>query len=383
MKNMGIKGYRFSISWPRVMPQGFGATNLQGLDFYDRLVDNLLMAGIEPHLTLYHWDLPQALQDKGGFANRDVLDYFADYAALMTHRLGDRVKYWTTFNEPWCITFLGNRSGDHAPGFKDEKLALQVSHNVLVAHGKASQAIRSAARANKNLQVGIVNILAPQETLDDNPKSKENAELQWQKDATWFLDPLFKAYYPPKAWRAYGNLVPEIKAGDMALISQPLDYLGVNYYFRTVQGPNGQISPVPGSPQTDIGWEVNAPAFKNLLLKLNEDYKLPPIFITENGAAYNDTLSPDGQVHDEKRIAYLHDHLDALNQAIKAGVNVKGYFLWSLLDNFEWAYGYDKRFGIVYVDYKTLKRYPKDSAKWYQQVISQNKIVETKLAVAR
>lgn len=374
MRNLGIKGYRFSIGWPRVIPQGKGAVNYLGLDFYDRLVDTLLMAGIEPYVTLYHWDLPQVLQDIGGWNNRDVCGYFADYAALMVRKLGDRVKYWTTFNEPWVIAFLGNETGEHAPGIKDQKVALQVAHNLLVAHGKAVTAIRDHA---KNPKAGMVLSLWPDEANSDDPKANELAETGWRKNGGWFLDPLFKACYPASTFEAYGKLAPQIEPGDMALISQKLDFLGINYYSRSLFSPQGQIAPVPGSEYTEMGWEVQPPALRRLLVRLHQDYskyELPPMYITENGAAFKDEVSADGNVHDPRRENFIREHLKECSLAINDGVDLRGYFVWSFLDNFEWAYGFEKRFGIVRVDYPTQKRILKDSGKWYSKVIAANKV---------
>lgn len=372
MRDMGIKAYRFSVSWPRVIPNGSGPVNWVGLDFYDRLVDSLLVAGIEPYATLYHWDLPQELQDKGGWTNRDVLGYFADYSACMVRRLGDRVKNWMTINEPWVISFLGNRTGEHAPGIKDEKTALQVAHNLMVGHGMAVQAIRAD---QPNANVGIVFSLSPAEPETNSPADVEAAQRSWERDSGWFLDPILKAHYPAGAWKERGNLVPDVKPGDFALTSQKLDFVGVNYYFRTLVNAKGTVDKIPGSEYTEMGWEVNAPSLRGLLNRMHKEYKLPPVFITENGAAFKDEVSADGQVHDPRRLNYIKDHLTQVREAINDGVDVRGYFVWSLMDNFEWAHGFSKRFGVTHVDYKTLKRTVKDSGKWYSRVIKANAIV--------
>lgn len=370
-KELGIKFYRGSISWPRVLPDGRGKINNKGLDFYDRLVDELLSSGIEPFLTLYHWDLPQSLQDLGGWTNREVGKYFADYAALMVKRLSDRVKFWTTFNEPWVIANLGYKTGEMAPGFKDEKLSLQVAHNIMVAHGRALQAIRAC---QSDLQAGIVNILFPTQAASDSRSDLEAAEFSWKKESAWFLDPLFRASYPQELMESYGTLAPEIEAGDMALASQRLDFLGVNYYFRLLMSAeHGRLKEIPGASYTDMGWEINAPSLKDLLLRLKCDYRLPPIYITENGAAFRDNVSKEA-IHDQERINYLAGHLTEAHAAIRQGVDLRGYFLWSFMDNFEWAYGLSKRFGIVHVDYDNLVRRPKDSAYWYSKVIKNNGI---------
>ena len=374
MREMGIKHYRFSVSWPRVLPEGKVPANQKGLDFYDRLVDELLEAHIEPYLTLYHWDLPEALHDKGGWANRDVCKYFADYSALMVRKLGDRVKFWTTFNEPWVVANMGYLRGEMAPGLKDEKLSLQVIHNLLVAHGMGVQAIRGC---QPNAKVGIVLLLFPTSPNTKSNEDKAFAEYIWNKESAWYLDALFKANYPEDVWNCLGNKVPDVEAGDMALISQQLDYLGVNFYFRfVVSQTDGRIIEIPGAEYTDMGWEVNASAFHQLLTQINSNYRLPPIYITENGAAYKDQLTEHGTVHDKERILYLDKHLTELHRAIQDGVDVRGYFVWSLMDNFEWAFGFSKRFGIVHVDYETQKRTCKDSGHWYSRVIQRNGLGE-------
>jgi beta-glucosidase len=377
MKDLGIEAYRFSVSWPRILPSGKSQINWLGLDFYDRLVDALLSHGIQPYLTLYHWDLPQALQDYGGWANRDTCGYFADYSAIVSRRLGDRVKNWTTINEPWVVAHLGNKTGEMAPGNKDEKLTLQVSHNLLVAHGMSMQALRADRPDSK---VGIVLSLSPSEPLTDDPGAHSLCDFNWRTDGAAFLDPLFRAHYDPMMEKRYPNSMPDVKPGDLALISQRMDMLGVNYYFRIVLNKEGWVEHVPGAKETDMGWEINPPAFRRLLNTMHKDYDLPPIYITENGAAFKDTVSSDGQVHDPERINYIRDHLAEVRKAMEDGVDVRGYFVWSLLDNFEWHHGYSKRFGITYVDYETQKRIVKDSGKWYSNVIKQNGFEMPKVA---
>ncbi len=369
MKRLGLQAYRFSVSWPRVLPQGRGPANLKGLEFYDRLVDGLLEEKIEPYLTLYHWDLPQALQEEGGWANRSTAHAFADYAVLMVRRLGDRVKFWTTFNEPGVTVFEGHLRGEHAPGIRDPKTAYQVMHHVNVAHGLGMQAIRAA---QPGLQVGIVLDLWGHDPASDDPQDVAAAERAWQSGQTIFLDPLLTGHYPQRFPEIVGENMPEIKDGDMALIAQKLDYLGVNFYSRNLYNAQGQVQPVPGSEYTEMGWEVHSPALYRILTRINRDYHLPPLYITENGAAFKDELTPDGQVHDPRRIQYLKDHFLAVRQAMQEGVDLRGYFVWSLLDNFEWSFGYTRRFGIVRVDYDTHQRILKDSAKWYSQVIADN-----------
>ena len=373
MRGLGLKAYRFSTAWPRVLPAGRGRVNLPGLDFYDRLVDALCAANIEPFLTLYHWDLPQALQDEGGWMNRDTCHVFADYAALMVKRLGDRVKYWTTFNEPSVVMIDGHLVGAHAPGIQDPKTAYQVGHHLLVAHGLAVQAMRAV---KPDLNAGIVLNLWPADAASDSPEDQAAAEATWQKYQTLFLDCLFKGHYPLATYNLAGENMPKVQPGDMALIAQKLDYLGVNYYSRNLVNAQGSIDPVPGSEYTEMGWEVCAPALRRLLNKINNEYRLPPIYITENGAAFKDEVSPDGKVHDARRLDYLKNHFIQTRLAMQDGVDVRGYFVWSLMDNFEWGHGYTKRFGLVRVDYETQKRTVKDSGEWYAEVTRNNSVVE-------
>jgi beta-glucosidase len=373
MKRLGLKAYRFSTSWPRVLPNGRGLVNERGLDFYDRLVDELLAANIQPFLTLYHWDLPQALQDESGWENRKVAHAFADYAALVVKRLGDRVKYWTTFNEPKAASLEGNLTGRHAPGFQDMKIAAQVRHHMLVAHGLAVQTIRAI---DSDLRIGIVLDQWGSEPASDSPEDVTAAEAAWRINETFFLDTIFKAQYPPEILESLGNDVPEIQDGDLALASQRLDYLGINNYSRNVVGVNGKVKSVPGSEYTEMDWEVHAPALRRLLNRLNRDYRLPPIYITENGAAFKDEVSADGKIHDPRRLDYLKNHFIQTRLAMQDGVDVRGYFVWSFLDNFEWAFGFTKRFGIVRVDYGTQQRTVKDSGEWYSQVIARNSVEE-------
>ena len=373
MCRIGLKVYRFSTAWTRVLPTGRGPVNGRGLDFYDRLVDGLLAKNIEPFLTLYHWDLPQALQEEGGWVNRNISFAFADYAALMVKRLGDRVKYWTTFNEPGVVAFEGYMDGEHAPGFRDPKQAYQAVHNLMVAHGLASQAIRAIA---PHVRVGIVLNLWGQEPASDALGDVAAAESAWQARETLFLSPIFAGYYPLSAYERVGEDMPEIRDGDMALIAQKLDYVGINYYSRTLWSAQGPVKRVHGSEYTEMGWEVHAPALYRILKRIHQDYHLPPLYITENGAAFADQVNGDGKVHDPRRLEYLKSHLLQIWQAVQEGVDVRGYFAWSLLDNFEWARGYSKRFGIVHVDYDTQKRTLKDSGEWYSRVIASNSVEE-------
>jgi beta-glucosidase len=371
MRRLGLKAYRFSTSWPRVLPEGKGRANPAGLDFYDRLVDRLLGANLQPFLTLYHWDLPQALQDTGGWLNRATCYAFADYAALLVKRLGDRVRYWATFNEPAVVMYLGYGMGIHAPGLNDPASMHQAGHHLLLAHGLAVQAMRAI---NPTIQAGIVLNQWIVDPPSDDPADVAAAEQAWQQHNTFFLDALFKAHYPLNLYADGGEALLNVQPGDLALIAQQLDFFGLNSYSRRVVGAQGHVHPVPGSEYTEMDWEVCAPALRRLLNKLNNAYNLPPIYITENGAAFKDVLSPDGKIHDGRRLDYLRQHFIQARLAIQDGVDLRGYFVWSLLDNFEWAHGYTKRFGIVGVDYNTQARTVKDSGEWYSQVIANNAV---------
>ncbi len=374
MKRLGLKAYRFSISWPRVFPQGHGKVNQKGLDFYSRLVDGLLEAGIEPFVTLHHWDYPQALQEQGGWLNRDTLGYFADYSAVMVKALGDRIRRWATFNEPTVIAFAGYAAGAHAPGLAGgPKIGLQAQHHILVAHGLSVQAIRAA---NPSVDVGVVLSFWPMEPATDDPADIAAAEQAWDTREAAFIHPVLKGYYPPQFFDAAGENLPDVHPGDMALIAQKLDFMGVNSYSRAVLSAKGYRERVPGSEYTEMGWEVCPPAFYRLLTRLHKDYSLPPIYITENGAAFPDVVSPDGKIHDERRINYLRQYIGQLRRAMQEGVDVRGYFVWSLMDNFEWAHGFSKRFGLVRVDYDTLTRTVKDSGEWYARLIAENRLEE-------
>jgi beta-glucosidase len=372
MKQLGLQAYRFSISWPRIYPQGRGELNRAGIDFYSRLVDALLAADIEPVITLYHWDLPQTLEDAGGWPARDTAYAFADYAETMVKHLGDRVRMWSTFNEPWCVAFLGYWFGVQAPGWRDEQLALQTAHHLLVAHGLALQAMRAV---NAGIQAGIVLNLWSVESVDDSPMSRALIERGWQRDLGWFLDPLLHAEYPLLAWEDRKHAAPHTQPGDLKLAAQPLDWLGINNYNRVLLNEHGQrMFSVPDADHTEMGWEIHGPGLQRLLTTLHKRYPLPPVYIIENGAAFADVLTPAGQVHDPRRINYLREYITAVHDAIQAGVDVRGYFVWSLLDNFEWAFGYSKRFGVIYVDYPTQRRVIKDSGHWYARVIAQKGI---------
>ncbi|WP_022982617.1 GH1 family beta-glucosidase [Ideonella sp. B508-1] len=366
---LGVDLYRFSVSWPRVQPLGSGAWNEVGLGFYERLVDGLLARGLRPHLTLNHWDLPQALQERGGWATREVVDRFTDYALGIQQRLGDRLAAITTHNEPWVVAMLGHEQGIFAPGLRDRKVALQVAHHLLVSHGMALKALRGAGASAR---LGIVLNLAPAYPATDSEADRARARLDDAKGRRWYTDPLFLGRYPQEAWNDFGGDVPQMREGDMDLIRQPLDYLGVNYYTRhmaSAQGPWDTRR--SGLPLTEMGWEIYARGLTDLLLTLHHDYTLPDVYITENGGAFPDALGPDGAIHDADRTDYLRTHIAAVADAMRAGVPMAGYMVWSLMDNFEWASGYAKRFGIVHVDYETQQRRLKDSARWYRSLLEQ------------
>jgi len=384
---LGVRAYRFSIAWPRVLPHGRGAVNERGLDFYDRLVDGLLERGIAPFATLYHWDLPQALQERGGWGSRDTAAAFAEYADHVSMRLGDRVRRWATHNEPWCIATLGHEEGQHAPGHRDPHEALRVAHHVLLSHGLALPALRRNA---PGAEVGLVLNLVPAEPASP---SQADAEAARRFDAffnRWYLDPLFRGEYPADGIEdriRQGHLAaggPDYVApGDLAAIAAPADFLGVNYYNRAVlrsdRVPEAENAPrtIPLPPRqelTDMGWEVHPASLRALLARLTREYQPPRIYVTENGAAYGDGPGDDGRTHDARRIAYLRGHLAEAARAIAEGVPLTGYFHWSLLDNFEWAHGYARRFGLVHVDYATQARRPKDSFAFYRAVIAENAV---------
>ncbi len=372
MKSLNLQAYRFSTSWPRVLPAGTGATNPAGLDFYDRLVDELIEANIIPFVTLYHWDLPQALQDRGGWGNPDSVAWFAEYTDLLTNRLGDRVKHWITLNEPWVIAFLGNWMGLHAPGIRDIKTSYRVAHHLMLAHGESMRVIR------KNVPESIAGITLdfnPAFPATDSPEDKQAAIYADGQKNRWFTDAVLKGTYPEDMVNVLGDILEGLDLGAVQSAKEPMDFLGVNYYTRTVVAYNEhapykvQAISRADFPRTDIGWEIVPDVFRDFLIRLNNDYSPPPLYITENGSAYYDPEPVNGVVQDPKRTEYLKNHLQAISDAINSGVPVHGYFVWSLLDNFEWAYGYDMRFGVVHVDFDTLKRTPKQSALFYRDLI--------------
>lgn len=365
MKELNLKSYRLSISWPRVQPQGKGDYNIRGLDFYDRIVDLLLQEGIQPFVTLYHWDLPQELQaTKGGWASREVGERFAEYSAKMVDWFSDRVSQWTTFNEPWCIATLGYGNGEHAPGIKDKRLADQVTHNLLVAHGLAVKAARAAAR--RPVKLGIVLNIWPTDPLHPQ-EDAALAQAAWHKDSGQYLDPLLSGKYAEDI----AKLIPDLRGEDLGIIKQPLDFLGVNYYARGVASKDKHIHPIAGSQYTATGWEIHPQSLRTLLNLIHKGYSAPPLYVTENGAAFDDQIV-EGKVVDPSRISYLKEHIRQVRLAISDGVDVRGYFAWSLMDNFEWAQGFSKRFGLVYVDFQNQKRTIKDSGHWYARVAAAN-----------
>lgn len=380
IQSLGVDAYRFSIAWPRVQPLGQGAWNAQGLAFYDRMVDGLLARGIKPHITLYHWDLPQALQDKGGlsqgglsqggWAQRDTAYRFADYAAFMGQQLGDRAASICTHNEPWCTAVLGNLTGQFAPGLRDEATMLRVAHHLLLSHGLALQALRAGG---VKAPLGIVLNMSPASPATASAADTARAAREYATFVRWYMDPLFLKQYPQGADLPDMTARDVVQPGDMDTIAQPLDFLGVNYYTRIWASASTPPVPSPNAMGTsDMGWENYPQGLTELLCKINADYTLPPVYITENGCACADILV-GGKVHDPARIQYLHTHLAALQAAMAAGVDVRGFFYWSLMDNFEWNSGYAKRFGLIHVDYATQQRTLKDSALWYRQMMGKHR----------
>lgn len=399
MKRLGLNSYRFSVSWSRVQPAGAGPVNPPGLDFYRRLVDELLDNGIEPWLTLYHWDLPQPIEDAGGWPARDTAARFAEYASIMHNALGDRVRHWTTLNEPWCSSFVGYGAGEHAPGRRDAAAAVRAAHHLLLGHGLAVDAIRASG---PDAEVGITLNLYAISPASQTPEDREAARRIDGLSNRFFLDPVLLGRYPADV---VSDLAPvtdfsHVLDGDLAVISRPMSLLGINYYSRhTVAapgpGPDGVLdwrrgadagSANPGSegvqivyrgvPVTAMNWEIDAPGLTEVLLRVSREYPRVPLYITENGAAFHDEVSADGAVNDPDRRAYFESHLRACHDAISAGVPLRGYFAWSLLDNFEWAWGYTRRFGLIYVDYRNQTRTPKASAHFYADVIRRHGLLD-------
>ncbi len=377
MKELGLEAYRLSISWPRIFPKGVGTPNEAGLGFYRKLLTMLKQNNIKTAVTLYHWDLPQALQDVGGWTNRAVTDYFEDYARLLFRELDGLVDYWITFNEPLCTSFVGYWQGRHAPGIRDAAAALLVSHHLLLSHGKAVRAFRELGTKG---EIGITLNMNYYYPATEDPKDKEAAELAYAYHNSWFSDPIFKGSYPENALMGYAKNVtlPEITAEDLAIISTPIDYLGLNNYFSLSarwdesSWPLAFRSDFIGENRTEMGWSINPDGLHDLLVRLHKDYNGIPIYVTENGCAFRDMVNVDGKVVDDNRIDFLRRYIAAAHRAVQEGVNLRGYFEWSLMDNFEWAFGYKKRFGLIHVDYKTQKRTIKESGYWYRDVIRNN-----------
>ncbi len=383
MGRLGLDAYRFSVAWPRIHPDGVGAVNPLGVAFYDRLVDELLAAGIRPVVTLYHWDLPQALDDRGGWLNRDVAQWFAEYAASVVGALGDRVRNWTTLNEPWCSSVLGYAVGEHAPGHHDPLESMVAAHHLMLAHGTAVPVIREHCRdAEVSITLNPTQVWGPEDGDDLDADAVRRADNALNG---LFFGPLFHGAYPDGFLDDTAHLTDHayIRDGDLHTVSAPLDNLGVNNYFPTraraardgeeranpMPGCDGVVVDPPRPPLTAMGWEISPESHRMVVERSARESGLP-VYVTENGSAWDDTVDADGQVHDHERVAYLRSHLAALADAVEAGTDLRGYFAWSLLDNFEWAHGYDKRFGIVHVDYATQRRTIKDSGREYTRIIA-------------
>ena len=385
LATLGVRAYRFSLAWPRVLPEGIGEVNAPGLDFYDRLVDALLAHGITPLVTLHHWDLPAALQRRGGWLSRECADAFADYAEVVARRLGDRVEWWVTHNEPWCVAYLGHALGAHAPGIADMQAAVTAGHHLLLAHGFAVERLRAILGSRARL--GITLNLTPIYAADDEAETQEQVRAADLLRNQWFLRPLFEGRYAPDLFSSLGVDEPPILDGDMERIAAPLDFLGVNYYerqvFRTPTLPATartnqqvgrhaqQVVPVPGASYTEMGWEIYPQGLEDLLDQVYTAYHPRALLVTENGAAFSEADAQTREIHDEQRIAYLRNHIQAVSRARQRGIPVRGYFAWTLLDNFEWTSGYRLRFGLVAVDPRTLERRIKASGRWYASFIRQ------------
>jgi len=376
MKELGLQTYRFSISWPRILPQGRSLINEKGLDFYDRLVDRLLAANIIPNATLYHWDLPQALQDLGGWPNPDVTNWYAEYAQIVFNRLGDRVSLWSTFNEPWVVAALGYGQGVLAPGLADTTQQYQAAHHLLLAHGKALQIFRQGGYKGK---IGIVLNTARHIPVSDSAADRAACERARNEELYFFTDAIYRGQYPQELIEWIGPHAPRVEPGDMLLIQQPIDFLGVNYYmtFKVAYAAQGGLNKlslkqvvVDDWTHSSNGFGFNPDGLTDLLLDIKERYNNPPIYITENGVSLAETPDKNGFVHDPLRIEYLQAHINAIANALAAGVDVRGYYVWSLMDNFEWASGYQPRFGLIHVDYETGQRTPKQSAWWFRDLIN-------------
>jgi beta-glucosidase len=382
MKTLGLKGYRFSIAWTRILPKGTGQVNTRGLDFYERLVDELGRAGIRANATLNHWDLPQALQERGGWANRDSADWFADYARVVFDHLGDRVAMWATHNEPVVTSLVGYGSGVFAPGLADQSLAYQAAHRLNLAHSKAVQIFRQGGYQGK---IGIVLDMHNLVPASDKEADRVACQRTLESSQGMFFEPIFQGRYPAYLMEWLGLVAPKVQPDDLEIIHQPLDFLGHNYYFTSEVSYSAgggllksaqKMKTLPSMGYTEVGWGIYPTGIRSVLMRVKDVVGDLPIFITENGCAVQDMPDTDGYVEDRERVNYLRLHLIELHKAILAGVNVRGYFIWSLMDNFEWASGYTPRFGIVRVDYATQKRALKLSARWYGDVIANNGVTE-------
>jgi len=383
MQSIGLNSYGFSIAWTRILPQGRGAVNAKGMGFYDRLVDTLLEAGIQPAATLYHWDLPQALQDEGGWSNRDSVAWFTDYARKVFDRLGDRVPLWFTINEPWVVAFQGYGYANFAPGIADFSQAYQVAHHLLLAHGRSVQIFRQGGYKG---EIGIKLDQSHFVPASENEADRAACQRAYDLSVALFKEPIFNGRYPKMLCDWLDSHVPNILAGDMDLIRQPIDCLGVNHYMThtirfdhdggLLKFSSNEHTSAPGWGATDVGWGINPPGMTAILLDIKEKYGNPKVYVTENGCALHDTPDTEGFVADWGRIDFLRAYLRAVHNAIEAGANVCGYFLWTLLDNFEWCMGYKARFGIVRVDFQTQRRIPKQSARWYGEITANNELQE-------
>jgi beta-glucosidase len=372
MRELGLDAFRFSIAWPRILPEGRGRVNEAGLDFYDRLVDELLGSGITPFATLFHWDTPQTIEDAGGWPSRDTVEAFSEYVEVVVSRLGDRITHWITHNEPWVVSWVGHAWGHHAPGGTSDPDALATAHHLLLSHGRAVDIIR---RRSPGSQVGItLNLDHPYPATDDEADA---AAARWVDGLhnRWFLDPIFHGRYPTDLAEEWESIMPKVHDGDLETIAAPIDFLGVNNYTSPLvaadeNGGRSQIVRRQGVEHTDMGWEIVPDGLHDLLVRVHRDYAPAAIYITENGAAFPDVRGHDGSVADPERQGYLESYMDAAARAAASGVPLRGYFAWSLLDNFEWAWGYWKRFGLIYIDYHTLERVPKGSFYWYRDLIA-------------